>query len=62
MPSLRWPGLTNRTLQETAEGFKVDSYGVVGWACHTIRTRMKLDKKFRDRVERIQDAVNQQKI
>jgi REP-associated tyrosine transposase len=54
--------LCDWTLQQTAEGFGVGSYGVVGWACYTIRAQMKSDKKFRDQVERIQGAVNQQKI
>lgn len=54
--------LCDLTLQETAERFRVGSYGVVGWACHGVRSRMQHDKQFQGRVERIQQNCNQQKI
>jgi len=50
------------TLQETAERFRVGSYGVVGWACHGVRSRIEVDKGFKRRVEAIEKKVNQQKI
>jgi putative transposase len=54
--------LCDLTLRETANGFTVGSYGVVGWACHGVRARMKHDKRFQNKVELIQQNCNQQKI
>jgi len=49
------------TLQETAERFGVSSYGVVGWACHAVRTKMKADRRFQSQVERMEGQIYQQK-
>lgn len=54
--------LCDLTLQETAERFRVGSYGVIGWACHGIRSRMRVDKQLKNRVEGIEEVVYQQKI
>ena len=54
--------LCDLTLQETAERFRVGSYGVVGWACHGVRTRMTTDKRLMNWVEGIQEKIYQQKI
>lgn len=54
--------LCDLTLQETANHFTVGSYGVVGWACHGVRSRMHQDSQFQLKVERIEQTCNQQKI
>jgi REP element-mobilizing transposase RayT len=56
--------LCDITLQQTADNFGVGSYGVVGWACHGVREKLKLDGGFRRRVEGIEREIkyNQQKI
>lgn len=54
--------LCDLTLQETAERFGVGSYGVIGWACHAIRSRMGADRELKRKVEKIHGLVNQQKI
>jgi chromosomal replication initiation ATPase DnaA len=52
----------DRTLSETARLFGLGSYGAVGWGCHGVRTRMEREKKFRDRIEKIATAIDQQEI
>lgn len=54
--------LCDLTLQETAERFGVGSYGVIGWACHAIRSKMDTDKELKRKVEKIHGLSNQQKI
>ncbi len=54
--------LCDLTLQETAERFNVRSYGVVGWACLGVQSRMDSDKKLRKRVEILKQRIYQQKI
>ncbi len=54
--------LCDLTLAETAEHFGVGSYGAVGWACHAVRSAIKVDGPFRERVEQVQALINQQKI
>lgn len=54
--------LCDLTLQETAERFRVGSYGVIGWACHGVRSRMQIDERLKKRVESIEKRVYQQKI
>lgn len=54
--------LCDLTLQETAERFGVGSYGVIGWACHAIRSKMDADRELKRKVEKIHGLVNQQKI
>lgn len=46
--------LCGLTLQETAKQFGVGSYGVVGWACHAIRTKMESDKGFKVKIKKIE--------
>jgi len=53
--------LCDLRLHEIAERFGTGSYGVVGWACHGVRSRMESDAKFRDRVGSMQRSC-QQKI
>lgn len=50
------------TLQEVAERFGVRSYGVVGWACHAVGSKLGSDKRFQNRLERILNLIYQQKI
>ena len=50
--------LCDITLQQTADSFGVGSYGVVGWACHGVRERLKVDGGFRKRVEEIEREIN----
>jgi putative transposase len=50
------------TLQETAERFGVGSYGVVGWACHMVRSKLGSDKGLQKRLERLLNLIYQQKI
>ncbi len=54
--------LCDVTLAETAEHFGVGSDGAVGWACHAVRSAIKMDGPFRERVEQVQALINQQKI
>jgi REP element-mobilizing transposase RayT len=54
--------LCDLTLQETAQRFNVGSYGVVGWACHGVQSKMDSDKKLRKRVEILKQRIYQQKI
>lgn len=45
--------LCDLKLKEIAEQFGVGSYGVVGWACHEVVSRMQADPKFLDHVNSI---------
>ena len=53
--------LCDLTLRETAKCFRVESYGVVGWACTQMRHRIASDKRFRDRTGGIETRIIQQK-
>jgi chromosomal replication initiation ATPase DnaA len=53
--------LCDLTLQETAERFRVGSYGVVGWACHGVRLRLEVDRGFKSKVQAIEKKIYQQK-
>src|SRR5262245_30790195 len=52
----------DRTLQETASLFGVGSYGVVGCACHGIETELRVNRKLRDQIHRIEQTIYQQRI
>ena len=54
--------LCDLTLREVAEWFGVGSYGVVGWACHGVRMKIKTDKRLREKIEKIKNRISQQKI
>lgn len=49
------------TLRETAERFGMKSYGVIGWASHLVRSKMQSKRGFRNKVDRIQTRMYQQK-
>ncbi len=53
--------LCDLTLMETAKRFRVESYGVVGWACTQMRHRIASDKRFRIRIAGIEERISQQK-
>jgi len=53
--------LCDMTLQEIAKRFGTGSYGVVGWACHRVASRMESDANFRKQVVSIRQTC-QQKI
>jgi Bacterial dnaA protein helix-turn-helix len=53
--------LCDLTLPETANLFGVGSYGVVGWACHGVRSMIESDRTFQKTVDRIQSVIVQQK-
>ena len=53
--------LCDLRLHEIAERFGTRSYGVVGWACHGVTSRMESDATFRDRVGSVRQSC-QQKI
>ena len=47
----------DRTLPEIAEYFGIGSYSTVSWSCRAVAARMNKDKEFKDRVERIINAI-----
>jgi hypothetical protein len=49
------------TLQQTADLFGVGSYGLVGWACHGVRSKIESDRAFQKKVERLHTLISQQK-
>src|SRR5437588_1259738 len=49
----------DRTLEETAQVFGVQSYGTVGWASHGIRSKIEGEREVRDRVEKIIQRIYQ---
>jgi len=53
--------LCDLRLREIAERFGTGSYGVVGWACHGVTSRIESDATFRDWVSSIRQSC-QQKI
>ncbi len=53
--------LCDLTLQQTADLFGVGSYGLVGWACHGVRSNIESDRTFQQKVERLQTLISQQK-
>jgi putative transposase len=56
------PRLCDLTLQETAKTFSVGSYGVVGWNGNGVRTLLRTDRSFKNRVEALEGKIYQQKI
>ena len=50
--------LCDLTLQDTAKEFGVRSYGVVGWACAQVKSKMQQDSSFRKRVTRVEKVFN----
>jgi putative transposase len=52
----------DKTLQETASLFGLGSYGAVGWGCHWVKSKMEKERKFRDRIDKIVDEIQQQKL
>jgi Bacterial dnaA protein helix-turn-helix len=52
----------NRTLEETAQLFGVRSYGTVGWASHGVQSKVKGEREFRDRLEKIIQRIYQPKL
>ena len=54
--------LSDMTLVEAAGESGVRSYGAVGRACHGIQLKREVDRRFRRRLENLEDVICQQKI
>ncbi len=50
--------LCDLTLQQTADLFGVGRYGLVGWACHGVRSNIASDRTFQQQVERLQTLIS----